>query len=510
MLFSALRSKTLIFTNSKIEGGSFLPYNKKSVCIGIIKVVAFLLIFLILFQSATDLFRQKYMYYAIKPIYDLPKNSVDVLFLGSSHMYASISPMDLWRDYGFTSFNASVGLLSIPMTYFELRELLKVQKPKIVVLETYFIFLADMLYENREVNAHYVFDNIPFSLGIHEAIQTLIPEDQDKIQYYTNFFSFHNQWKSLSKNDFNPWLIATRWNRGASTHFYNPHEVREAPVIVLQDEITLPPEIPLEYLYKIIELCRKEEVQLVFMIEPFPASEIMQKRFNYVGVVAKDEDIPYLNFFHLLDEIGFDFTRDMADSNHVNYFGNQKLTSYLGEYLQTNYNLPDHRDDPAIADLWNKDYETFARELNNTMMKTAGTTDEYFDYLGNQDYILAWNAYSEVPLSETALSELMKGAGIKQPMVRKKQYYNAVTQGGKILYRKASDERPDGSYMTSDTLFSFGDGITGSTNPIGVHVGRKEYSIGNTGVNLAVYDPVSRTVVDNVNIDLETGEIKRK
>lgn len=448
------------------------------------------------------------MYYSISPIYDLPKNSIDVLFLGSSHMYASISPLDLWNDYGITSFNASVGSLSIPYAYFELRELLRAQKPKVVVLEMYTIDLPGMIYNNDVTRAHYVVDNIPFTFGVNEMIQTLIPEDQDKTEFYLNFYTFHNRWKSLSMEDFLPYLQSDAWNRGGSSLFYNRHEAIEFPTIISKDDVKMPPEIPLEYLYKVIELCHNDEVELVFMTQPFSASVDMQKIFNYVGVVADEEEIPYLNFFYLLDETEFDFSTDLVN-HHSNYSGAQKLTAYLGEYLQTNYHLEDHRSDPKIADLWNKDYQTFARELNNTMMKTAENPDEYFTYLQNQDYIITWNAYSETPLSETALPGYLKTMGVKQPMVRKKQWYCAVTRGDQLLYRKVSDERPAGSYMTEDTLFSFGDGIKGSSNAIGVHVGKTEHSVGKTGVNLVVYDPISRMVVDKINIDLETGEFKR-
>lgn len=487
-----------------------MRYNKKAICIGTIKAVAFLLIFLILFQGATNLFRQKNMFYSISPIYDLPENSVDVLFLGSSHMYASVSPMDLWNDYGITSYNASVGLLSIPGAYFELRELLKVQKPKVLVLETFYIHSEVMV--NDETRFHYIVDNIPFSFGISEAIQTLIPEEQSKTQYYLNFYTFHNRWKELSESDFRPWTAGTcsRYNRGANAAFYNHHSIIEPPAIVPRSETKMPPELPLEYLYKIIELCREEDIQPVFMAQPCSAGSDIQKMMNYVDVVAEKEGLPYINFFYLLDETGFDFAEDMADTGHVNYFGARKLTSYLGEYLQNNYQLEDQRGNPSIARLWNRDYEAFTGEINNIMMKAAENVDEYFSYLREKDYILAWNAHSETPLSETALPGLLERLEVNPSGVGGGMWYSAVTRGDQLLYGRPFEERPNDSYMVEDTLFSFGDGITGSTNRIGIHVGRKEYSVGDTGVNLVVYDPVMRMVVDYINIDLAAEDIKRE
>lgn len=485
-------------------------YNRKTICIGVIKAVSFLLFFLILFQYATDLFRTKEFYYQVSPVYDLPKNSVDVLLFGSSHMNTAISPMDLWNDYGITSFNAGIGDQTIPATYFELRELLKVQKPKVVVIETVYIFNDGMMTAAGEERLHWLVDNVPLSFGISEAIQTLIQEDHPKTEYYLNFYNFHNRWKELSEADFKPSLQSSKYNRGADMRLYNLHSVIEYPTVVPRNETEIPPELPLEYLHKIIELCREKGIELVFMAQPYYIGSEQLKMMNYVDVVVKDYHIPYVNFFYLLNEIDFDFAKDMAEAYHMNYFGVKKLTSYLGEYLQTNYQLEDHRRDPAIADLWNRDYETFVRELNNIMMKSAYDTDTYLDYLQKMEYIIAWNAYSETPLSETALPGILENMGIDSTVIGEKVCFCAITKGDELLYGKALDIRPNVSYMTDDIMFSFGGGFYGRANRIGVHVGRQEYSVGATGLNLVIYDPVTRMVVDSVNIDLATKDIQRK
>lgn len=482
-----------------------MRYNKKDICIGVIKIIAFLLIFLMLFHIVTDLFRTKSYYFSINPIYNLPKNSVDVLLFGSSHMNDAISPMDLWNDYGITSFNAAVAQQTIPASYFEMREILKVQKPKVIVVETYVLRL-DALMAGGEGNLHWLVDNVPLSLGISETIQTLIQKDHNKTEYYLNLYSFHNRWKQLSRNDFKPSL---GYNRGGQTETYNQHFAVDYPTIIPRNETQKPPDLSLEYLYKMIKLCREQEIPLVFMLAPYNADSDEQKKFNYVDIVAREENNSHINFLYHLDEIGFDFAKDMANSGHVNYFGAQKITSYLGEYLQNTYHLKDHRNDPKIANRWNKDYETFARELNNDMMKTARDPDEYFAYLQNQDYILAWNAYSETPLSQTSLSNYLETMGLDSSEIKGEERYCAVTRGNQPLYQNSPSKRLNDTYMVEDTFFSFGRGITGSSNTIGVHVGRKEYSVGKTGVNLVVYDPVSRTVVDKVNIDLSTGELRR-
>ena len=65
-----------------------------------------------------------------------PENSLDVLFLGDSEAYSGFVPMALWKDTGIASFVcASVDQKPYETEDF-LREALKNQSPKVVVLET--------------------------------------------------------------------------------------------------------------------------------------------------------------------------------------------------------------------------------------------------------------------------------------------------------------------------------------------------------------------------------------
>ena len=65
-----------------------------------------------------------------------PENSLDILFLGDSEAYSGFVPMELWKDTGIASFVcASVDQKPYETEAF-LREALKRQCPKVVVLET--------------------------------------------------------------------------------------------------------------------------------------------------------------------------------------------------------------------------------------------------------------------------------------------------------------------------------------------------------------------------------------
>ena len=59
-----------------------------------------------------------------------PENSLDVLFLGDSESCDVISPVQLWSEQGFTSYNTGSRAQRITDAYAILQEELKRQSPK--------------------------------------------------------------------------------------------------------------------------------------------------------------------------------------------------------------------------------------------------------------------------------------------------------------------------------------------------------------------------------------------
>lgn len=80
----------------------------KKTIIEIVKIVSFFVIFLFLFQRVswcvsvygTDVYnadRRSCLFFA------LPRNTVDVMFVGTSHVYCSYIPQQIYNDTGITS-----------------------------------------------------------------------------------------------------------------------------------------------------------------------------------------------------------------------------------------------------------------------------------------------------------------------------------------------------------------------------------------------------------------------
>ncbi|WP_294660531.1 hypothetical protein [uncultured Fusobacterium sp.] len=123
----------------------------------ILKGIFFILIFIFLFQKLNFMFRP----YNIRikrweAFYKIPKNELDIVFLGSSHSYTTYYPDMIDSGLKINSFNMASNSQQIDQLYFNLKEILKYQKPKIVFVEL-FSLAGDS--KNNEGN-WFVYDNL--------------------------------------------------------------------------------------------------------------------------------------------------------------------------------------------------------------------------------------------------------------------------------------------------------------------------------------------------------------
>lgn len=326
---------------------------KNKIIINIIKALSFCILFCVIFKITSDILRDKTEATSISNFYYEPKDTLDVVFFGSSHMFTDVYPMELWNDYGIASYNFGQGLQSLPLSYYSVQEVINKQHPKLIVIEMY-MSLVDTKIVNAP-SAHKTLDNIPLSLTKIKAIKDCI-EPEARLEYLLTLSAYHSRWKSLTGKDFD--INKYDYQKGALV--YKGVYQQETPEIIdssLTQDIT---EIPLEYINKIIDLCDKKNTDLLFVTTPYYASPEEQKKLNMVYSIAEKADVKYLNLFYYLDELKFDYSTDMFDTAHQNVSGAKKTTSFLGKYIKDNYDIPDRRNDSNYSK-WDEDYKEYKR-----------------------------------------------------------------------------------------------------------------------------------------------------
>ncbi|MCI9448855.1 MAG: hypothetical protein HFE30_01200 [Clostridiales bacterium] len=319
----------------------------------IVKVTAFMLIFCVLFSYATFVLRNKNEANIVLPFYDEPKNSLDVVFIGSSHMMCSIYPMELYDRYGIASYVFASSAQLLPQSYYQLKEALRYQSPKVVVVDVSGIIYDTKISSNEY--AHVQIDNMSFSPIKYQAIFDLF-DKSEMSEYIFNIIRFHSRWKEVTSEDYKK---ITSLTKGAyiSTDC-TPAEPNPEYPTDYKMEIYPTAE---EYLRKIIELCIDNEITPLLFNSPALEEANSIPRCNSVKDLAAEYNIDFIDLNQNTELIGFDTATDYRDPYHCNAYGAMKVTSYLGNYFSENCNLPDRREDTNYS-AWNDQLDMYRKQ----------------------------------------------------------------------------------------------------------------------------------------------------
>lgn len=362
------------------------------------QTIAFLTVFLILFYFVSCIFGFKYED-GITPMdhfYDLPEDTVDVLLLGSSHMGMNVDPSILWEKYGIAAYNCWGSMQQVWNTYYYLNECLKYQSPQLVVMDVYgATFSYDYAtYDNAVKNTQ----GLRMSKDKVDAIRASVEGDYFA-QLLLGLPTYHYRYSELSVNDFQNFA----WNKESGIQTINT--VGEHVQSFTMPELNVGDETyPLnakqeEYLNRIIALCREKNIPLVFVASPYYMSEMEAMRFNEIGRIAQENDVPYLNYGTDCESIGLISQEDYRDLCHMMSSGIQKYTTFLGEYMKENYDLPDRRGDENH--IWNHEEDNSGNLLYELDAKFYGGNQSYLD-TGIQLCVNPYDSYTILTEINTA------------------------------------------------------------------------------------------------------------
>lgn len=280
----------------------------------------------------------------MQDFYKYPENSVDVILLGSSHLGSNVDPTQLYEEYGLASYCLWGSAQPTWNTYYFLKEALKYQKPKLVVLETY------VVAQDNDTTGYGTLikstSGMRLSDNRYDAIRNSITNfDEIGTEVFLGWPTYHTRYNELSEQDFKRYF----WNfqladKSASSWSHVSCQPNDVSGITGLAPLARKHE---KYFYKIIELCKQENIDLFLFTAPYIVSEKEQMRFNTIASIADEEGIGYENCNLTYESFGLDYENDFADAlGHMNDTGIQKMTSHLGEYLRANYDLPNTTNNP--------------------------------------------------------------------------------------------------------------------------------------------------------------------
>ena len=489
-----------------------------------IKFLAFVLVTCSCVSFVNELLKPKYYYTQTYPatntytdFYHLEKQSVDVLFFGSSHAVCTLDPQVIYDNYGITSYNLGCEQQSIVISYYWLREALKYQTPKVIILDTYMLhkYMDAYVYNGMncsEASVRKAMDCMRFSPLKWEAGKVIeeIDPTQSRLSFSLLNIRFNTRWQSLDEDDY---IEEVMVDHGAIKGFTvlggsNP----ELSYVPFKDSEVqgVEPEPMVEtsetYLDKIVELCKEENIQLILVNVPCKES---MARYKSTKEYAEAHDIPFYDFNEeiLYNKINYNASENLL--NHPNYLGAEKISLYLGNLLASEYGVLSRED--KSYDLSRELYE---HKIYNVKLAEITDACQYLDALNNDKYsifIFAPTAYTAC-LNDDIMNRIF-ALGFTTDLRRIKDgtHYCGVKDSDGIAENLSEDDiYLSGSIRGGLTTYSF------RVDTSFVHTGYHTYSMKvdgiecgnqNPGLDIVVYDNDLKSIVEKVNINTNTPEL---
>ena len=337
----------------------------------IAKTIAFLLIFVLIYMFIASFLRMTDVVNiaTIDGFYKEPENTIDVMLIGASEVYADYSATTAWKEYGYTSY--SFGVSGVPGSVYKsmLRETLTRQKPKAVVFEVNG-FLQNDAYYDRTIKLHSWIDNMHDEKNRMETINEIVPKDQ-RDSFYSTFGIYHNNWKDLGKcfkafeTRIHMKFSDTSYMKGFASFAKesDPSGCEKKKTLYFTDKSR-------QYMTDLLEYCKSCGIEnVVFARFPHEKQVDNPEIFDEVNDLITSYGYNFVNFEDYKEEMGIESTYDYYNPEHLNVIGSRKLTYFLGKYLTENYDIKGSHSDKTV-----KRWDLCAQKTDKVLEECAKDT----------------------------------------------------------------------------------------------------------------------------------------
>lgn len=462
----------------------------------ILKIICFFLLLILSLGIVNNTLKLKFSsgIAHLGSFYELEPNSVDVLVIGSSHASASFCTGELWKNYGMATYVLAGPAQPLHNTYYYLKEALKYQTPKVIVLESY-VTTWDMDYaeDKRVIENNF---GLRWSADKLESLDVSTPGGRYS-EFFLGYTQYHTRYSDLNATDLgHPDHMYDDWKGYFCNLPVYPCEVIDVSGVNERHEIYSKNE---KYYREIIELALERDIPIVVVEAPYQVKDaIDQAKFNTAMDIANEYGVPFINFNLLVDEIGLDYSTDLCDFSHLNYKGSRKFSNYFAQNVLSDYGIPDKRGQSGY-ETWDRNSVYIDQMISDYELTKTTDLNEITGYLGNSNYQIFMSVDGETDTSAPELAPLLLALGIND--VGKVGIWNI--DGGQVVWYSQSGE---GQQFVSTDVHDFE--LQRCMNPDGTYtnlliVDRNQKHKVDNGVNIIVYDKVKDQVADIFGINAD-------
>ena len=351
----------------------------------IFKILIFIIVF-IFFYCFLTVFKKpvNYKLYNVTGLYAERKNSLDMVYIGGSAAFVYYSPIDAYKNYGISSYVYAADNMQAELYTTMVKELLKTQKPKLIVIDVRAFQYRDTVNKPSEKEYRAYLTYLKPSKDRYDLINKIVPKylNQKTDSYHFDLKLYHSsEEKSLIKTTLK---VLFDKNKHPNKGFY-----LLAKTIKLQEQDRTTDDIrPIgketeKLLNELLDYLEKRNIKALFVVSPYLQTKTEKMNFNYIEKIIKSRNQDFLDANDYIKEMNLNYAYDFIDIDHVNIYGAEKYTEFFTKYLVNNYNLPDRRGDK----LYDEDFNNLIPKWNQNVEETKKTIKEIIARKGYEEEI---------------------------------------------------------------------------------------------------------------------------
>ncbi|MFD3003475.1 hypothetical protein ACFS7Z_24165 [Pontibacter toksunensis] len=248
---------------------------------------------------------------------------VDMLFIGSSHVYRGFDPR-IFNQHNIRTFNLGTPSQTPFVSYYLLKEHLPAINPRYVVMDLYWNVLS---MPATEAGADVISNS-----EIRGTLLDMVWESRDIVLLNSFLISYINQMISpldtsaqkeiLSDEYIGAGYVASKMDRNLMSDIELAHQPKYR---------FTPNKLQVNHLKKIINLCKKHNVELIFVVTPvtkeyFNSVQNYQEFTDLAGGIASDYSIPLIDY-NTEEGLILDSQSDFYDKDHLSQAGVEKFNA---------------------------------------------------------------------------------------------------------------------------------------------------------------------------------------
>lgn len=451
-------------------------------------------------------------YYTQEGFYEEPDNTIETLFIGASTMLNAVNPTQLYSDYGMCAYNLGTEKQPVLATYFWVQEVYRLhsQSLKTVVFE-----VSELRDTSIDLIYHKALDNMKFSFVKLKALAAYEEEFGNAMNMFP-LYAYHTRWSKLEDKDFYKFSLdpvnGTRGYNFDATVYGLTKKLAFVNEIVL-DEDAEPNglvESSVSYFEKLVEFC--EEKGLNLLLVKVPVNNWSSSFHNAVQNLADKHSLEFLdfNFDPLFPELEFVDLFDNCDTRHMNCYGAEKFTSWLGQYLVDEYSASDVRGNPDYAFM---EDQLRLYEQSFTLTATLQQIEDVTQYLSTamQEHtavLIAIKDSANRNLTNEQKATLKELGLEKLSSLEYRESYIAVVEGGEEVFEIVQECDPDieevftfSDKFSNGVKFTVKSGGFENGNTASIRIDGEEVAVNERGINIVVYNCLTGKVLDSAAFD---------